>query len=585
MKFLLVAVNAKYIHTNPAIYSLRGYLPEDLQSCVTLREYTINQETDEILEDMASQKPTHIGFSCYLWNIEKIRQMLPELLKILPGTEIWLGGPEITGNYRNPVYRLPGITGLIYGEGEAIFADLVKSCAALCGIRPQSEYVPPESISGIVMNGELRRGAREPVAMDDLPFLYEKPEDFANKILYYESQRGCPYSCSYCMSANEKKLRFKSLAKVEKELQLFLDAKVPQVKFTDRTFNCNEKHALGVWKYLLEHDNGVSNFHFEVAAECMTEAELALLKRMRPGLVQLEMGVQTTNPQTLAVISRTSDFANVSYVAQKIREGRNIHLHLDLIAGLPLEDYESFGRSFNDVYGLRPNQLQLGFLKVLHGTPMEKDAPKYGIIYHDTPPYEVLSTDVLSYEEVRRLKKIENMVEIYYNSGQFTATIQALAGEFPTPFAMYEAMADYYEKNGLFVNTPARVHRYEVLLDFIRSLPKDPKKAKERDAFYRETLVYDMYLRENLRTRPSFATEQAPFKDILKKAKTEVPKSHVEPFFYRVWEETDGSEYPKAGVSPKVKEACPVFLRFDYENRDPLSYNARVSVWTPESGE
>lgn len=602
MLFLLVAINAKYIHSNPAVYSLRGFLSDDQKTSVSIAEYTINQSTDEILADIVKRNPTVIGFSCYIWNIRLIRELLIELPKLLPGTDIWLGGPEVSFHSEKLLEEFPCVTGIMVGEGEETFRELVQLYITVwmdSGVtlsqsheietetqkQVQNEKNQKKSQLGNIAGLYIRSGRtaeRSAMDMNRLPFLYQKTETFHNRIIYYESSRGCPYRCSYCLSSIERELRFRDLETVKTELQHLMDEKVSQVKFVDRTFNCRESHALAIWNYIKEHDNGVTNFHFEIAADRITDAELELLKTMRPGLIQLEIGVQTTNPKTLQAINRVTDLKRLSEVVTIIREQHNIHQHLDLIAGLPYEDYESFSHSLDFVYSLQPQQLQLGFLKVLHGTEIERDAGKYGIYYKDTPPYEVLYTKDISYAEICKLKRIEEMVELYYNSGQFTTTLRVLVREFPSPFTLFEELADFYEKQGYFINQPSRIYRYEVLLAFIES------KESLHMSYYRECLTYDLYLRENLRSRPSFARNLQPFRESIKAVyeqeeqerkllpsyrdydrKQMEKMTHIEVFHYPVWEMTDSTNQPN----------LPVL--FDYQNRDALTNDAAVILLPP----
>lgn len=574
-KILLVAVNAKYIHSNPAVYSLRGYLAEERKANVEIAEYTINQSLESILSDLYRRRPAVLAFSCYIWNISVIRELLLELPKLLKGVPIWLGGPEVSYNAKQLLTEFPALTGIMVGEGEQTFAELVDYYLG--------EGNALTEISGLVLPSGATR-PRELTEINRLPFLYEHPEQFENRIIYYESQRGCPFRCSYCLSSIDKTVRFRDMETVKKELDVFLQHKVKQVKFVDRTFNCKETHALAIWKYLSERDNGITNFHFEIAADCMTEAELEVLSGMRPGLVQLEIGVQTTNPQTLEAICRKTDLDRLADTVTRIRGFHNIHQHLDLIAGLPYEDYESFGKSFDWVYALGPQQLQLGFLKVLHGSKMEEDADKYGICYQDRPPYEVLYTNYLSYEEVCKLKQIEEMVELYYNSNQYVITLRHLVEEFSSPFALFEELAAFYERKGYLVAQPARSYRYSVLLDFIRETVKQPESVE----FYRECLIYDCYLRENLKSRPEFAADLSEYKAVFREvydneerqhrylphyqgfeSKQMAKMTHLEPFFHHVWE---------TGEMARVCLEKPCFALFDYERRNALTGDAFVQV-------
>ena len=558
MKLLLTAVNARYIHSNPAVYSLRAYAAEFKES-IEIAEYTINNKAEAILADLFKRKPEVIAFSCYIWNWDMIQELLAELPKILPQTKLWLGGPEVSYDASAVLEQYPQLTGIMVGEGEETFLELAGYYCR--GDRKLTD------VSGICLPGVGMTGERELTDISRIPFFYEELEQFANRILYYESSRGCPYRCSYCLSSIDKKVRLRDLETVKWELQFFLDHNVPQVKFVDRTFNCNHEHACGIWQYLLEHDNGVTNFHFEISADILTREELAILRRMRPGLVQLEIGVQTTNPDTLREIRRTMNLERLREVVERIHEGRNIHVHLDLIAGLPYEDYDSFVTSFNAVYAMRPDQLQLGFLKVLKGSYMHEKAGSYGINYRSVPPYEVLYSKWISYEELLKLKRVEEMVELYYNSNQFCHTLKVLETAFEHPFRLYERLAAYYEENGYFLNSPSRAYRYDVLLAFACTVDA------EHEAVYRETLTYDMYLREKCKSRPAFAADLTPYGEKLRLAKRD-KREHADVFFYPVWE-TDADRIMQ-------RSSSPAFVHFCYERRNPLNHDAEVIVERPE---
>lgn len=557
MKVLLTAINAKYIHSNPAVYSLKAYAAAYGDE-VEIAEYTINNREEAILADLYEKNPGVIAFSCYIWNWQYIKQLLKEIPKVLPETDLWLGGPEVSFVCEKVTEEFPYIKGIVVGEGENTFCEILAKYkdAETTGSKVSSF----EGISGLYLPGSGYTKERGLMDLSEIPFFYNNMEAFENRIVYYESSRGCPFRCSYCLSSIDKTMRLRPLDRVKEELSFFLSKKVPQVKFIDRTFNCNHEHAQEIWKHIIENDNGVTNFHFEIAADLLNEEELALLGQMRPGLVQLEIGVQSTNPETIKEINRVMDLTKLRHVVDSIHAGHNIHIHLDLIAGLPFEDLESFKNSFNDVYSMRPNQLQLGFLKVLKGSPMYENSQKYGISYTDEPPYEVLKTNWISYGDVLKLKRIEEMVELYYNSNQFVNTIRFLETLFPSPYDLYEALAAEYEEKGYFVQTPARSYRYEVLLQFACRV------NPEYEELYKELLTYDMYLREKCKSRPTFARDIAPFKEVLHKHEKE-KTNHVEVFFYPVW--TDRVD---------VKRNEPAYVHFSYEKRDPLTQNAEVSV-------
>lgn len=605
MRFLLVAVNAKYIHSNPAVYSLRAYAGEELQPHIDLAEYTINQELQDILADIYRKKPDALGFSCYIWNWNRIRELLRELPKLLPDTDIWLGGPEVSYDAPGVLKTFPQVKGIMVGEGEATFRELVQwyvSAGVDIGIdvgadtRTELNQIPGLCLpSGYTPEREL-------LDMGTLPFLYAGSglAPFANRIIYYESSRGCPYRCSYCLSAIDKRVRLRDMEIVKRELQFFLDERVKQVKFVDRTFNCDHSHAMAIWQYIYEHDNGVTNFHFEISADILQEEEIALLNKLRPGQVQLEIGIQSVNSETLQAICRRADMERLESVVAAIHRGHNIHQHLDLIAGLPYEDYASFAESFNRVYAMRPEQLQLGFLKVLKGAPMAQMAEEFGIVYLEEPPYEVLYTNWLNYEEVLRLKRVEEMVERYYNSNQFTHTLRFLERAFDHPFAMYEALADFYEEKGYFLESPARAYHYQVLLEF----------ARQRDGantdVYRELLTYDLYLRENLKSRPEFVEDlrectkvQEFIRAFYRREEQEhrflsayegydwkqlSRMTHLEPFRYAVWNPEDiAACVDRAGGADYADyidhaDTSMRYVLFDYRDRSPLTREAGTQV-------
>lgn len=571
MKTVLVAINAKYIHSNLAVYSLRsyartfGYEPE-------LLEFTINQQKDQILKGIYEAKPDLLCFSCYIWNLSYVEEIIEDIKKILPKVTIWAGGPEVSYDAPQFLKRHPEVDGIMCAEGEKTLTELIRYYES-----EKSQGKSLDGINGIVYQENRtihQTPLRDIMNMDDLVFPYEDLKDFEHKIIYYESSRGCPFSCSYCLSSIDKKLRFRSFSLVEKELEFFLAHKVPQVKFVDRTFNCKKSHAMAIWTYIKEHDNGITNFHFEVAADLLTEDEIALIQTMRPGLIQLEIGVQSTNEKTLAEIHRKTDFEEITRKVKAVQKGGNVHQHLDLIAGLPYENYESFGHSFNDVYALKPEQLQLGFLKVLKGSYMAEAAEGYGCVHKAKPPYEVLGTRWLSYEEILKLKGVEEMVEVYYNSGQFQKTIRAMEHLFETAFSMYEELADFYEKNGYNEISHTRIRRYEILQEFLQE-----KEANLE--YFKQLMIFDLYARENMKTRPQWANDLSAYKmqiqDFYKKeeenpelltdyqgyqARQTIKMTHIEVFTYDVINENE------------EKGAYPVL--FDYKKRSPLTNDAKA---------
>lgn len=550
MKILLVACNAKYIHSNLAVYDLQAYA-SDYADHIVLKEYTINQQKDDIMRDIYLEHPDVVCVSCYIWNLSFVKELMADLIKILPGADFWAGGPEVSYDAEKFLAENSEFKGVMVGEGEETFKELA-------GYYVEKKPQNLKDMTGICYrDGDqiIHNGWRQIMDLSSIPFIYKDLSEFKNRIIYYESSRGCPFSCSYCLSSIDKKLRFRDTETVKKELQFFIDNKVPQVKFVDRTFNCKHDHAMAIWKYINEHDNGVTNFHFEISADLLREEELQEMSTMRPGLIQLEIGVQSTNPDTIKAIHRTMDFEKLKEIVDRIHSFGNIHQHLDLIAGLPYEDYDSFRHSFNDVYALKPQQLQLGFLKVLKGSHMMEMCREYGIVYKTQEPYEVLSTKWLDYDHVLKLKTVENMVEVYYNSGQFQNTLEYLENFFQDAFSIYERLGSFYMEKGYGDVSHTRMRRYEILLEFLEDVPEISMDQ------VKDQMVYDLYLRENLKSRPGFARDQKPFErqiwDFRKREKV-AKNAHVEVF-------ADGT-----------------VLLFNYADRDPLTNNAHVTDVTKD---
>ena len=550
MKILLAACNAKYIHSNLAVYDLQAYASEYADHII-LKEYTINQQKDDIMRDIYLEHPDVVCVSCYIWNLSFVKELMADLTKILPDADFWAGGPEVSYDAEKFLTENPEFKGVMVGEGEETFRELA-------GYYVEKNPQNLKDMTGVCYrDGDqiIHNGWRQIMDLSKIPFIYKDLSDFKNRIIYYESSRGCPFSCSYCLSSIDKKLRFRDTEMVKKELQFFIDNKVPQVKFVDRTFNCKHDHAMAIWKYINEHDNGVTNFHFEISADLLREEELQEMSTMRPGLIQLEIGVQSTNPDTIKAIHRTMDFEKLKGIVDRIHSFGNIHQHLDLIAGLPYEDYDSFRHSFNDVYALKPQQLQLGFLKVLKGSHMMEMCKEYGIVYKTQEPYEVLSTKWLDYDHVLKLKTVENMVEVYYNSGQFQNTLEYLENFFQDAFSIYERLGSFYMEKGYGDVSHTRMRRYEILLEFLEDVPEISMDQ------VKDQMVYDLYLRENLKSRPGFARDQKPFErqiwDFRKREKV-AKNAHVEVF-------ADGT-----------------VLLFNYADRDPLTNNAHVTDVTKD---
>lgn len=571
MKVLLTALNAKFIHSNLAVYSLRAYAQSFLDAQpsngdvgntdsgvhIFIAEYTINQQMDDVLIDIYQREPDLLCFSCYIWNISYIKRLVRECRKILPDTKIWLGGPEVSYNTEAVLLRLPETDGIMKGEGEETFAELIsgKSLDDIAGITYRRE-------DGAIISNPWR----DVMDLNKVPFIYQDMTDFEHKIIYYESSRGCPFQCSYCLSSIDKKLRLRDIGLVKKELQFFIDREIPQVKFVDRTFNCNHAHAMEIWQYLIEHDKGKTNFHFEISADLLTKEEIRMINRMRPGLIQLEIGVQSTNPDTIREIHRSMRFDKVTENVQAIKAAGNVHQHLDLIAGLPYEDLGSFHRSFQDAYLLRPEQLQLGFLKVLKGSFMSENKKKYGLVHKSEPPYEVLYTKWLSYQDVIRLKGIEEMLEVYYNSMQFTETLPILEAGFSDAFVMYEQLAEYYSRCGLSSLSHSRAARYEILLAFAsEKMPQNLRRIQE-------LLTVDYYLRENAKNRPAFAGEYRMEKEAVRRFYEQESKEHR---YLPGYEKYDKNQLRRMTHLEYFEKLGRIIL-FDYSRKCPMTGRAHT---------
>lgn len=568
MKILLTAINAKYIHSNLAVYSLQAYA-EAQGHKIERAEYTINNQLDDILEKIYCQKPDVLIFSCYIWNIEYVRELAAEFHKLRPEVPIWVGGPEVSFETERFLKENPAITGIMMGEGERTLTELCTS------FEQESSL---EKIDGISYRRVDETVAVQPLRsllpMDELPFCYANLQDFEHRIIYYESSRGCPFSCSYCLSSVDKKLRFRSLPLVYRELQFFIDAKVPQVKFVDRTFNCRHEHAMGIWNYIKEHDNGITNFHFEISADLLREDELELISDMRPGLIQLEIGVQSTNGATIREIHRTMRLEDVYRAVNRVKAGKNIHQHLDLIAGLPFEDYERFQQSFDDIYALHPQQLQLGFLKVLKGSFMYQAAPEYGCVCQSREPYEVLYTRWLPYDDVLRLKLVEEMVEVYYNSNQFGKTLRAIEKLFDNPFALYEALGAFYDKKGYMDISHTRIRRYEILQEFLQEYVDE-----EQMDYYRQLMICDLYARENMKTRPAWAKDLKAYKRDIREFYLKEEETHEYLPEYEGYDEKQlarMTHLERMDYDPDTGVREPCWILFDYRSRDVLTYDAKM---------
>lgn len=494
MKLLFVGINAKYIHSNPAIRILAKYVKQRLPIEPALLECTINQYTEDVLRLIYEEKPDAIGFSCYIWNIQMVKTLIPALRKILPDCILFAGGPEVSFDSASFLQENP-LNFIIRGEGEISLTEAVRCLL---------ENKPYTGVNGLTVrlpDGSVRENPDADVPNTaEVPFPYDTLAPLKNRIVYYETTRGCPFRCQYCLSGQHGRVRFRPLALVYEELSFFLRERVPQVKFVDRTFNCDKQYAMSIWHYLAEHDNGVTNFHFEMAAELLDKETISWLNTVRKGLFQFEIGVQSTNPDTLRAVQRVTLPEKLTPVIRALQRGQNIHLHLDLIAGLPYESYDRFGESYNYVYSLHPDQLQLGFLKLLKGSGLAAKQEEYGLVCRDDAPYEILSTPWLPYADVLRLKRIEALNELYYNSLRYQKALAFLIGQFSSPFACFESLAAFFEENGLFGAPLAKLHTYTALYRFCEKKKFDTER-------FRWLIRYDMLAHEKLKKNPDWLGE------------------------------------------------------------------------------
>ena len=468
MKILLTAINTKFVHSNLAVRYLKAFT-KDMDYTGKIREFSINDRDEKILEEIIKEKPEVVAFSTYIWNIEIVKR-LSDLIKLVDkNIEIIYGGPEVSYDSPNILKELNGDY-IIEGEGEKTYREFVEYKLG------QREI---QSIRGLHYKKEEQvysNGKRPLMNMDELVFPYEENEDLDNKIVYYEGSRGCPFNCKYCLSSTIHGVRFLDIDRVKKELEYFIKKEVRLVKFVDRTFNCNHKFTMAIWEFLINQDTN-TKFHFEISADILKEKEIELLSKAPKDRFQFEVGVQTTNDKVLNKINRFVNFSDIKEKVEELEKVKNIKQHLDLIAGLPDENYESFKKSFNEVYLIKPEEIQLGFLKLLRGSSMREEAEEYGMKYSPYPPYEILKTKDISYDELLILKKVEEMVDKYYNSGKFNNIIKYLVKKFETPFDFYLSLGEYFDYKGYFNRNIGNVEYYKVFLDFNREILKQDNKV------------------------------------------------------------------------------------------------------------
>lgn len=543
MKILLVALNSQFVHMSLSIRTLYHAVHSSIDSEMRMMEYTINQEEDFILRDLAGEKPDLVCFSCYIWNIEAVKRLTRNLKKIDPSMSVLLGGPEVSYDEKNLRLEIPEADYVLSGEGEEIFTAFLRDFE-----KGKRGRMP----GGMTGDGAGKDSIAFVEDLDALPFPYtdEELQAASDRILYYESSRGCPYRCSYCLSSTIKTTRFKSVQRTKDELNRFLSFGVRQVKFVDRTFNADRKRAVEIMSHLIEKDNGVTNFHFEINGDRVDDAFVNAVSKSRKGLFQFEIGVQSTSEETLEAVNRSGDFEKLADGAKRLIETGRSHVHLDLIAGLPLEDYARFGESFNAVHDLQAHHLQLGFLKLLPGTSIRREALAYGYAFKSEPPYEVLKNSVMSYDDLSRLKRIEEVLERYGNSGGFVRTMDHLKSFFEgDAFALHESLAENLEGRGFFRRAHDKRKLYAYLLDYHKTL-----RNEKDEGLFLDLLKFDYLSQKPQPLLPFFVSEEPPGyrerchlflqdEGVIKRllpayegmaAKRIIQKVHFEPFEYDV---------------------------------------------------
>ena len=474
----LCAINSKYIHSCPAVYyleaGLRSVMPE---MNVNIIEASVNDTAEHILYSIFESKPGIVGFSVYIWNVAMVAGLCKSIRSIDPDVKIVLGGPEVSYGIGHTHIAEADYDLIVSGEGEKAFPEAMK-------IIVENKKVQSKTIEAPLIE-----------SLDDIPFIYNENNitNFKNRIIYYETSRGCPFGCAYCLSSVCGKVRFLSLKRVFSDIDFFIAHDVQQVKFVDRTFNCNPKRATEIWKYIIENtDRSRTNFHFEIGADLLTDEQLELLQSAPAGKIQLEIGIQSTCENALKESSRYAPNEKIFSNVSALRKNGNINIHTDLIAGLPYESYERFQQSFNEVYALKAHQLQLGFLKLLSGAPLNDLTEKHGYAFTSYPPYEILSNKYISYAELQLLKEVEDVVEKICNSNRFVLFLNELEAHFSSPFEMFRKIADYMKEKNLLFCGVATKKLYDTLDDF----------AKENGLDMSEVLLRDFYLSENSEIPP-----------------------------------------------------------------------------------
>lgn len=547
MKVLLTALNSKYIHSNLAVRYLKAYTKDLNYDCV-IREFTINDRIEKILEEIICEKPDILAFSCYIWNIEMVKA-LSRLVKLVnPNIEILYGGPEVSYDSKSFLEENPGEY-VINGEGEVTYRELLESLLLIRNNFNGYESLHREtlrSIKGLCFKSEnlvFENESRELMNMEGVVFPYEEDDNLQNKIAYYEASRGCPFNCKYCLSSTTHGVRFLNIERVKNELAFLVKKGVKLIKFVDRTFNCNDKFATPIWEFLIALDTDAT-FHFEISADILTKEQIKLLATAPKGRLQFEVGVQTTNNEVLKNINRHVNFKDIKDKVEELQKIKNIMQHLDLIAGLPGEDFNSFKRSFNDVYSIEPEEIQLGFLKLLKGSDMRIEAEKWGMVYSPYPPYEILSTKDINYNELLILKRVEEVVDKYYNSGKFNSILKYFIPKFAEPFDFYVQLGQFFHNKGYLNRNISGVGYYNVFIEFNREILNEDNFA------LKEIIKYE-YLKFNRKKwLPEFLDRdvnkelEKSLREAQKKSLIEIPfeKYHLESFKIDIFKFVDSSD-------------------------------------------
>ncbi|WP_368487554.1 B12-binding domain-containing radical SAM protein [Clostridium sp. BJN0013] len=538
MKILLTALNSKFIHSNLAVRYLKAYTRELPYNCV-IREFTINDRREKILEEIIEEKPDIVAFSCYIWNIEYIKSLAVLIKLVNPFIKILYGGPEVSYDSCNVLKNMAGEY-IIIGEGEDTYHEFVEFQIKYFNKKEYNDsqiFLVLRKIPGLCFKWQDKvflNKERELMDMNKIIFPYEKGDNLKNKIVYYEASRGCPFSCKYCLSSTIHKVRFLDIERVKREIKFLMDKNIALIKFVDRTFNCNPEFTLELWRFIIKCDTQTT-FHFEISADILTEEEIALLKESPKGRIQFEIGVQTTNENVLNNISRYVKFKDIKEKVKKIKINNNIKQHLDLIAGLPGENFQSFKKSFNEVYSLQPEEIQMGFLKLLKGSPMREEAKKWKMVYSPYAPYEILKTNHITYREIVILKKVEHIVDKYYNSGKFANIIKYFISKFEEAFDFYYSLAMFFHNKGYFNRSISSTDYYKIFLEF------QEEYFNESSMELKEIIKYD-YLKFNKKKwlpdfliRERSKKEEKYIKEKIGKGSIKVSeKYHMEKFFINI---------------------------------------------------